>query len=357
MQEVKLAEPAKAGNNLTDCVLQSVVDAITIPESDRPDVPVQAQRVDRNYVFQPVLTREICQSLMTGYHRLITGAPGTGKTSAVWQVCLRAGVPVVQYGCKLDSTSDELVGCMALKDGSSVWCPGAVAKAADIAAHIKGDHAVKCVLLLDEIDAAEPGVILGLNSLLDGGFITAGGRVIDCTGVLVVATANTSGMGDETGRWGARRPLDPAILNRFLISQADYIAPEVEEQIIMSAGDKALRVVYPGGEKTMARLVADSLHDIRSSYYDGSLHSDPISTRQAVKLAFLLGHNKGSEWVNIVSQFCYGRTRFASRDLLEDYRTVLNCFINNLPPKFVGTAGFQEEVKRLNGLLDSSNNG
>ena len=94
-------EPAKAGNSLTDCVLQSVIDEIDIPESDRTNVPAQAQRVDPNYVFQPLLTREICQSLMTGYHRLITGAPGTGKTSAVWQTCLRVGIPVVQYGCKI----------------------------------------------------------------------------------------------------------------------------------------------------------------------------------------------------------------------------------------------------------------
>ena len=358
MANVITIEPAKAGNSLTDSCQSDVLDKIAIPADAwkdgalRGSVMLDQHKLDSNYVFDPDMTGEVVECLFDGRHGLLTGAPGAGKTSCVEQVCLRLGIPVFQFGCSAESTAEQFVGFNDLTNGSTSWQSGPLCKACETASAIGGNYPTKAVLLLDELDAASSSVMVGLNRFLDCGLITAGGKVWHGDGVTVFATANTSGAGDESGNWQSRQPIDPAILNRMVNIPVDYMSAEAEAQVFA-------RMWGPMGghpddsQDTFAMMLAKALADVRESWYNGELHQQPISTRQACGIVRRWSHTDGSTWWKAVRGCCLGSTRGSSRDALQDYHTVMEAFGGVWPDSMsVVRDGFHKEVDRINDLLN-----
>ena len=208
------------------------------------------------------------------------------------------------------------------------------------------------MLLRDELDAASSSVMVGLHRFLDCGLIAAGGKVWHGDGVTVFATANTSGAGDESGNWQARQPIDPAILNRMVNIPVDYMSAEAEAQVFA-------RMWSPMGghpddsSDTFAMMLAKALADVRESWYNGELHQQPISTRQACGIVRRWSHTDGSTWWKAVRGCCLGSTRGSSRDALNDYRVVMESFGGVWPDSMaVVRDGFHKEVDRINDLLN-----
>ena len=351
-------EPAKAGNSLTDSCQPETIATLTIPESAwtdgalRGSVMLDQHKLDSSYVFDPDTTGEVVECLLDGRHGLLTGAPGAGKTSCVEQVCLRLGIPVFQFGCSAESTAEQFVGFNDLTNGTTSWQSGPLCQACDAAAAVVGNYPTKAVLLLDELDAASSSVMVGLNRFLDCGLITAGGKVWHGDGVTVFATANTSGAGDESGNWQARQPIDPAILNRMVNIPVDYMSAEAEAQVFA-------RMWSPMGghpddsSDTFAMMLAKALADVRESWYNGDLHQQPISTRQACGIVRRWSHTDGSTWWKAVRGCCLGSTRGSSRDALNDYRVVMEAFGGVWPDSMaIVRDGFHKEVDRVNDLLN-----
>lgn len=231
--------------------------------------------------------------------------------------------------------------------------PGPLAQACDAAAHIKGGMATKAVLLLDELDAASSAIVVGLNNFLEYHTITASdGRTLYGEGVTVFATANTSGAGDETGNWQARQPIDPAVLNRLRNIPVDYMSKEAEAQVFAR-----LCPDFGGrpddSQDTFGMMLAKALADVRESWYNGELHQQPISTRQACGIVRRWSHTDGSTWWKAVRGCCLGSTRGASRDALNDYHTIMEAFGGVWPDSMaVVRDGFHKEVDRVNDLLN-----
>jgi cobaltochelatase CobS len=72
------------------------------------------------------------------------------------------------------------------------------------------------VILLDELDRMDEGVLAVLNSALANGYIdTPDGRIERHADTLILAAANTWGTGDDVGTYTAAGCLDAASLNRF----------------------------------------------------------------------------------------------------------------------------------------------
>lgn len=358
MANVITIEPAKAGNSLTDSCQPETLKELTIPESVwtdgalRDSVMADQHKLDSSYVFDPDMTGEVVECLLDGRHGLLTGAPGAGKTSCVEQVCLRLGIPVFQFGCSAESTAEQFVGFNDLTNGTTSWQSGPLCQACETAAAVGGDFHTKAVLLLDELDAASSSVMVGLNRFLDCGLITAGGKVWHGDGVTVFATANTSGAGDESGNWQSRQPIDPAILNRMVNIPVDYMSAEAEAQVFA-------RMWSPMGghpddsQDTFAMMLAKALADVRESWYNGDLHQQPISTRQACGIVRRWSHTDGSTWWKAVRGCCLGSTRGSSRDALNDYRVIMESFGGVWPDSMkVVRDGFHKEVDRINDLLN-----
>lgn len=118
----------------------------------------------KNRDFFTLQEWELIDAIYCGDVRNInfTGPAGTGKTTTIRSIAGALGMPFVLVGGSANIEESDLLGCREIEsqDGVSVttWCDGPITSAIRYGAF----------LLFDEINAADPGVIMKLNTVLDG---------------------------------------------------------------------------------------------------------------------------------------------------------------------------------------------
>lgn len=139
------------------------------------------------------------------------GAPGGGKTHFGRQLAKALGIPSFVMSIDETTTANKLLGFQNLVSGDFV--PGQLYEP------YKGGGLV----VIDEIDTGNPGIIAGLNALLanDHYMFPNGETVPRHPQFRVVAAANTNGTGAVAG-FTARQRLDAATLNRFAVISLRY---------------------------------------------------------------------------------------------------------------------------------------
>lgn len=161
----------------------------------------------------------------------ITGLSGNGKTTNVIEAAARNGREVIRVNFTNETCEDDLVGGLRLINGDTVFQYGPV-----VEAYLRG-----AILILDEIDVADPNRVLVLQSVLEGKplFIKKLGKKIEpADGFNVFATANTKGKGSEDGRFIGTNVLNEAFLDRFAITiEYDYPSPSIETKILKKYAD------------------------------------------------------------------------------------------------------------------------
>ena len=233
-----------------------------VPENDPLFVPFgnykTVEKIIKSGMFYPVY---------------VTGLSGNGKTFSVEQACAKTRREVIRVNFTLETDEDDLIGGFRLVNGETKFFKGPV-----IAAMEKG-----AVLLLDEIDLANPAKIMCLQSILEGKgyFIKKTGEFITpADGFTVVATGNTKGKGSEDGRFIGTNVMNEAFLERFPITcEQDYPTPAIEKKILGKVFDDL--GVTDGDYCT--KLV-DWADIIRKTFYDGGV-DEVISTRRLVHIA------------------------------------------------------------------------
>ena len=114
------------------------------------------------------------------------------------------------------------MGGFRLQDGNTVFSKGPVITAMEEGA----------VLCLDEYDLGSPTRIMCLQSVMEGkGYLIkkTGEYVTPKPGFTVIATANTKGIGDDTGLYVGTQILNEAALDRFpIVIDVDY--PSIDEE-------------------------------------------------------------------------------------------------------------------------------
>ena len=206
------------------------------------------------------------------YPCFITGLSGNGKTHSVEQACAALGREVVRVNITIETDEDDLLGGFRLVDGNTAWHDGPVIEAMQRGA----------VLLLDEIDLAS-NKIMCLQSILEGKglFIKKTGvHITPKHGFNVIATANTKGRSDDTGRFIGTNVLNEAFLERFAVTfEQTYPSAAIESKIITRV---FASVGYHAEEKLIKNLI-DWADIIRKTFYDGGV-DDVISTRRLVNI-------------------------------------------------------------------------
>jgi hypothetical protein len=206
------------------------------------------------------------------YPVFVSGLSGNGKTFMVEQACAQAKREFLRVNISPETDEDDLIGGFRLIDGETKWFDGPV-----IQAMKRGS-----VLVLDEIDRGSNKLIC-LQGVLEGKGILikkTGEFVEKADGFTVVATANTKGKGDDTGRYMAATILDDAFLERFPITvEQEY--PDTKVEI------KIMKKVFENlglSDAVFAENLVKWADIIRKTFEEGAI-DELISTRRLVHIA------------------------------------------------------------------------
>jgi midasin (ATPase involved in ribosome maturation) len=149
-----------------------------------------------NFSSGTVLDNLLCsyQGLPKGVNYMIIGDPGVGKTTIILD--LIANIDRQNAGTRILFISAEM----------------------------------------NEIDLADAGEVSALNDVLDGRPLVIaenGGEIVrPHPRFRFIATGNSAGFGDETGRYAGVRPLNMAFMDRFRILDVPYADPKVEQALL-----------------------------------------------------------------------------------------------------------------------------
>ena len=260
--------PARSAASIPVAAAASMALAMTGGERETlvPD------RIDTYVPFGHFETVERVVASGMFYPMFITGLSGNGKTTMVDQVCAKLDRELFRVNITSATDEDDLLGGFRLINGETVWQDGPVVEAMKRGA----------VLLLDEIDLAG-SAIMCLQPVLEGKgvFLKKIGQFIKpADGFTVVATANTKGQGDESGKFVATNILNEAFLDRFPVTlEQDYPAKSTEKRIV-------LKVMKSLGneDKDFAGKLVDWSEGIRRCYAENAV-DEIITTRRLVNIA------------------------------------------------------------------------
>ena len=207
------------------------------------------------------------------YPCYITGLSGNGKTFMVEQCCAEAKREMIRVNLTAETDEDDLMGGFRLINGETKYAKGPVIKAMERGA----------VLLLDEIDLANPAKIMCLQSVLEGKpyFVKKTGELVKPKqGFQIIATANTKGKGSDDGRFIGTNVMNEAFLERFPITvEQEYPSVAIEKKIL-----KGVFADLGVTDTEFSEKLVDWADIIRKTYYDGAI-DELISTRRLVHIS------------------------------------------------------------------------
>lgn len=201
----------------------------------------------------------------------ITGLSGNGKTLQVEQVCAKLKREMFRVNITCDTDEDDLIGGFRLISGETVFVPGPA-----VEAMLRG-----AVLLLDEIDLATAKVMC-LQPILEGKgvFLKKVGRwVKPQPGFTVLATANTKGQGNDSGKFVGTNVLNEAMLDRFPITFEQPYPSIKQETKILTKHMEHLGLT----DESFRDCLVQWASNIRKCYETGEI-DEVISTRRLVNI-------------------------------------------------------------------------
>lgn len=212
-------------------------------------------RAKKGEVFHAQFER-ICKYLMKGHAIYLYGPSGTGKSYVAKQVANVLGLTF--YLINSVTQEHKITG---YSDAAGIFHSTQFTEA-----FTKGG-----VLLIDEIDASIPEVLMILNEALANGRICVDGKLLEAHKDFKCITAgNTRGGGaNETNgvEYTARYPLDPASLDRFTFIFFDY--------------DREIEKTLPGANDDMVNYV----HELRRIVKDKNITGVLLTYRLFARLA------------------------------------------------------------------------
>lgn len=247
------------------------------------------------------------------YPIFVSGLSGNGKTFMVEQACAQAKREFICVNVTPETDEDDLIGGFRLIDGETKWFDGPV-----IQAMKRGS-----VLVLDEIDRGT-NKLMCLQRVLEGNGVLlkkTGEYVDSAKGFNIIATANTKGKGDETGRYMAATILDDAFLERFPITVEQKYPEVAVETKILKKIFKNLNI----NDESFALNLVKWADIIRKTFEEGAI-DELISTRRLVHIAeaYTIFGNKMD-----AIQFCINRFDAETKNSFLDLYTKIDAEVES----------------------------
>ncbi|AXK43726.1 AAA family ATPase [Erythrobacter aureus] len=229
---------------------------------------------DKDFMFNGYACSVMALAIEERKNVIATGDPGCGKTEFFKQFGAQIGLPVHKIPMDGSLSRAEIIGSfrqVATPNGSET--PFVLGKIPRLIQQ-------PCIIVLDEIDQADPDIMYMLHSVLEGeGLVIQeeGGTPIErhphC---YIVATANTKGRGSDNGLTHTRFEMSEATRDRFPYwLNFTFMEPGMEADTINAK---------TGLAHALCVKMVDVATRIRTAYNTGSL-SQTCSLRQMLDVA------------------------------------------------------------------------
>jgi len=199
-----------------------------------PNDNEQVPSTDNDYVLRRSLLREVTAFLTQPFADAfyISGPTGSGKTSGITEILGRLNWPCQQVTAHGRLELADLIGHYKLVSTSKGEAPTMKFCYGVLPIAMKYGH----VLLINEIDFADPAEISGLNDIIEGRPLViteTGGEVIQPHPMFrLIATGNSFGSGDESGMYQGVMVQNIAFMDRFRVTKVSYME-ELAERVVL----------------------------------------------------------------------------------------------------------------------------
>ena len=184
---------------------------------------------------------DVMEGILTTTPTRLIGPPATGKTSGIVQACAHMGIPCRVIQCGKGLTEYTLLGEQTIENGSVVWKDGILPA---LCRSVSSDG--PSVIVFDEVDHLPAAVQSLLHGVLEGRTLDLpnGEKISIPESIIAVATANTYGTGDVSGRHAAASVSDDAFISRWTRTfTVDYLEESREKDLLASFGVPDTRIV------------------------------------------------------------------------------------------------------------------
>lgn len=246
---------------------------------------------------------EVIDMLKTIGIAYLCGPSGTGKSTIAKQACTE----LFQLGDKDPIASGKYAQISFSPDTTS----GEMLGRTDVNGHFNESKIVQVfrdggVILFDEIDDADPSMLIKVNTALANGYLAIPtGMVEKNPNTYIICAANTYGTGPDAMYVGRTR-LDAATLDRFCLSTiyVDYDR-KLEEEIASELPD------------TDKYWLLGFTHQVRQAIREGKMRRT-CSTRFVINATKHLLSGKGVKWVRDHFTLGWNRSELAKVDAAQD---------------------------------------
>lgn len=187
----------------------------------------------------------------------VWGAPGTGKDAVFAALSARTRRPTIVFNIAPDVDVSAWLATRAFSTTGTFWEEGQLLRALRDGYTTPSGKVVPYLIVLSDLDRASRSQMEPLRAILDslGGRVQApNGMHQVLKGTLVVATANTSGGGDSTGKYTSSS-VDTSILDRFSYKVTFHNMDARDEEPILRGKYPALAARFPDLVPTVLKAV------------------------------------------------------------------------------------------------------
>lgn len=247
----------------------------------------------------------ILRYIVEGRSVWIYGVPGIGKDALVHYISASCRKPFRFFSIQPEAKIQDWFWSLGFQNGESTWVEGALLKALRDGYTDALGRTYPYLILLSDLDRATPSQIERLRTLLDTDEkrvpLPSGEYAPILPGTTIVATANTMGEGDETGRIVSARRIDASILNRF----------ECKVQMVCPEWEDLLRILQKSHEDEIQRLKVHGLvtalknatEALQQACTNGTLYGE-FSLRDLRNILnefrSLIAHSKGTPSIHTI---------------------------------------------------------
>ena len=232
-----------------------------------------------NFVESPQGEMEkLALAYRLGWDVMYEGPTGCGKTRLIADFCYATNRPMIRLNCSEGLNEDNFIGYKTLVNGEVVFIEGPALLAMKYG----------CVLVLDELNAALPEILIKLHSIMDSRTYTLaedGNRMITATdGFMVAACIN------PPNDYAGVRPLNRATKDRFDLQMNIQYLPAADEA-------KLIQRLSGNRNRDLARTLVQMANDLRELKTQRKLQSD-TSTRTLITVMQACQHMSLTDAIN-----------------------------------------------------------